>query len=128
MTNATVPNVVQYGTKPNKLDLTATSNDVVRYTHFGVTSDYIHHVPLMGLKPSATYYYLIGDPANQDGDAGLRYFTTLPKIGQRVKDFKLAVAADIGQANDSLVTIDHLIADQVGGEQGLASWRLREGG
>lgn len=115
VTNYTSPTIVRYGTKPNKLDLTATSTDVARYTSFNVTSGYIHHVPLTGLKPATTYYYLIGPPTNPDGDAGLRYFTTLPKVGQRVKDFKLAVAADIGQTNDSLYTIDHLIADQVGG-------------
>ena len=114
VTSYIAPNIVRYGTKPTQLDQTATSDDIVRYTSFGVTSDYIHHVPLTGLKPATTYYYMIGDPVTPDGNAGLRYFTTLPKVGQRVKDFRLAVAADIGQTNDSLVTINHLIADQVG--------------
>lgn len=105
-------NVVQYGTKPSQLDMTATSNDVVQYTSFNVTSGYIHHVPIQGLKPSTTYFYLIDPPANPDGAAGLRYFTTLPKVGKRVKNFQLAVAADIGQTNDSLLTIDHLLQDE----------------
>lgn len=104
-------NIVRYGTKPGQLTMTATSTDVVQYTAFNVTSGYIHHVPLTNLKPSTTYFYLIDPPTNPDGAAGLRYFTTLPKVGKRVKDFQIAVAADIGQTNDSLLTIDHLIAN-----------------
>ena len=112
LTTYQAPTIVRYGTKPSQLDMMATSNDVVQYTAFGVMSGYLHHVPLTGLKPSTTYYYLIGNPTNPDGNAGLRYFTTLPKVGQRVKNFQLAVAADIGQTNDSLLTIDHLLEDQ----------------
>jgi acid phosphatase type 7 len=106
------PAVVRYGLKANQLDMTATSTDIVQYTSFGETSGYIHHVPLTNLKPSTQYFYQIGDATTPDGSAGLRYFTTLPKVGKRIKNFQLAVAADIGQTNDSLVTIDHLIADQ----------------
>lgn len=112
LTTYEAPTIVHYGIKPNELDMTATSKDVVQYTAFGVTSGYLHHVPLTGLKPSTTYYYLIGGATNPDGSASLRYFTTLPKTGQRVKKFQLAVAADIGQTNDSLLTIDHLLQDQ----------------
>lgn len=111
LTTYEAPTIVRYGTKLRKLDMTATSTDVVQYTAFNTTSGYIHHVPLRDLKPSTTYYYLIGETTNQDGSASIRYFTTLPKVGKRIKNFQLAVAADIGQTNDSLLTIDHLLQD-----------------
>jgi hypothetical protein len=80
LTTYVAPTIVRYGTKANQLDRTAASDDVMQYTSFGVTSGYIHHVPLTGLKASTTYFYLIGDEQNPDGAAGIRYFTTLPKV------------------------------------------------
>lgn len=92
---------VSYGINSNKLDLF--SNGSINNYNFGnYSSNYIYHVTLNNLQPNTKYYYSCASSGT------INYFTTLPKD----LPIKLGIIGDLGQTEDSLLNINHILKDK----------------
>ena len=79
--------------------------------HFGTyQSDWYFHVPLTGLRPQTTYYYMIYPPPCQQHDVFTFRFKTAPVKGEGY-GLTLAVLADAGLSDDTTSTLHHISSD-----------------
>ncbi|VVT48658.1 uncharacterized protein SAPINGB_P001887 [Magnusiomyces paraingens] len=82
---------VFYGTNPDQLTLTASSNISQTYPS---SSTYSNHVKLSGLKPNTTYYYKV---SNSPDNYPVYNFTTPPTSkSNSYGSFRFAMAIDLG--------------------------------
>lgn len=77
------------------------------YPQFGVyESGIIHHVELINLNPSTTYYYKCGD-SESDTTSDLFSFSTTSQVGSFFP-VEFGIIGDLGQTIDSEQTINHI--------------------
>lgn len=100
--NMGAASTVQYGTAPGQYTSTATGKSAFYKYSAKYTSGLIHHVPLTGLKPSTTYYYLAAG-ASQEFN-----FTSSPGVGA-FYPYTFGVFADIGESINADSTVIHMI-------------------
>lgn len=87
------PSTVRYGTVSNAYTHVALGN-FSTYAFGTYSSGRIHHVVLLGLTPSTTYYYHVGKPDT----AGQSSFTSNP--GPKAFPFSLALLGDVGLSSN----------------------------
>lgn len=83
------------------------------------SSDFIHHIDVIGLEPETTYLYSVGlQKTYQNGfyPLGEFNFTTAPSVGffpgyAHDQPLTFAVIGDLGQTSDSASTVDHILAE-----------------
>ena len=103
---------VQYGDSPSSLTKTVLGPAGSTYTLGQYTSPYLYHVPLTDLTPNTQYYYTVGDAAS--GFSAALSFWSHPGVGVGVtapdgSPFTVAVIGDLGQTNNSLSTVEHVL-------------------
>lgn len=119
-TNISSNSYCYHGILPNQLN--NFSNGTITSYSFNYYPDYneyfspiIHHVTLTNLLPNQVYFYQCGDHnlINEYDDAvsGILSFKTLPRIGNK-DPISFAVIGDLGQTDDSKVTVDHILENQ----------------
>jgi hypothetical protein len=75
------------------------------------TSGQLHTAYLKKLKPDTLYSYKCGDSATDDWSA-VYQFRTLPVSAPTTQTpFVIGVVGDLGQTEDSMITVEHLQAD-----------------
>jgi hypothetical protein len=102
--NIKLSNIV-YGSS-SLYDFYYKKNDIQNYYKSG----YVHHVLLTNLEPSTKYYYQCGDLLN-NYKSHIQTFKTLPKNGDE-KKITFAILGDIGQSENSVSTINHIIHEK----------------
>ncbi|KAK3259386.1 hypothetical protein CYMTET_31614 [Cymbomonas tetramitiformis] len=103
---------VHFGTAPggHNANIAIGTNESYSCQKKSCPADYvsgmIHHAELVGLAPSTTYFYRLGD--TQTAEASDEFsFTTPPEVGPDVAAVYTLVG-DLGQTTDSVSTLDHM--------------------
>ena len=114
--NPNAASTIIYGLDQSDLKYTAISKEEPESYYFsneGVNPDYqsgyFHHVTLSNLHPTTTYYYQLGD-FSVGNVSGILSFETLPLPGDH-KPINFAVIGDLGQTQDSQVTMQHTLEE-----------------
>ncbi|KAH7661239.1 Acid phosphatase protein [Dioscorea alata] len=103
-------NTVLYGTSNYNLSFQAEGR-VNQYKFFNYTSGFIHHCTLKNLKFGTKYYYEVGI-----GHTRRKFwFNTPPKVGPDVP-YTFGLIGDLGQSNDSNITLTHYESNPAKGQ------------
>jgi predicted phosphodiesterase len=101
--------VVSYGRNSQLLDKysygTSEAYDFI-YDEKFYESNYIHHTLIPELEPSTQYFYICGSNTSYPLN-----FTTLPGVGDP-NPLIFGIIGDLGQTDDSLITVNHLSNDK----------------
>ena len=115
--NSQTASTVLYGLHPSSLSLKATSGEAPEsysFSNGGVNPDYqsgyFHHVTLPDLKPKTTYFYQLGD-FFIGNVSGILSFRTLPESGDTSTQINFSVIGDLGQTEDSQITMQHTLEE-----------------
>lgn len=114
VTKSDAASEIQYGTNPDKLAFSAkgySSSYKFDYPQYGVyESGVIHHVYIDQLTADTTYFYQCGD-FTLGFTSGLLNFKTLLRKGDPAP-LHFGVIGDLGQTNDSISTLEHVIENR----------------
>jgi predicted phosphodiesterase len=106
VTNEISDSIVNYGTTYH-LNMTSKGYEVSYYFNYPQFNVYqsgtIHHVELNNLKPNTQYFYKCGDKNQSE----LNTFITGLSVGSFLP-ITFGVLGDLGQTNDSSMTINHI--------------------
>jgi hypothetical protein len=111
LTDSKSGSVVWYGLNKTELNLfqygyeTSYKFDYPEYKVY--ESGTIHHVELINLQPSTSYYYACGD-IGLETTTNIQMFTTTTNVGS-FEPFMFGIVGDLGQTTDSEVTLDHML-------------------
>lgn len=114
VTKADAATEVQFGELKDLLDRKVdgfSSSYKFDYPNYGVyESGTLHHAYITNLAPDTIYYYKCGDFSTGQ-TSGTQFFRTLPRVGD-TRPFTFGVVGDLGQTNDSMTTLSHMVSNK----------------
>ena len=110
LTKTDTDSIVWYGTTKetiNMFEYGFETSYVFEYPEYGIyESNTIHHVELLNLKPSTTYYYKCSDIISNK-KIEIKMFTTASRVGS-FYPATFGIVGDLGQTKDSEKTLEHM--------------------